>query len=97
FAGAASLVSEAGLRFIAAQSTTSLGAVGRGALTALLAPPDRCRFAPNCSRGSCAARIPSRIVTVVTYAEEVRMSQQADERVMISERLAPGMLPRVLN
>jgi glutamate:GABA antiporter len=25
------------------------------------------------------------------------MSQQADERVMISERLAPGMLPRVLN
>src|SRR5438874_4442791 len=25
------------------------------------------------------------------------MAQQADERVMISERIAPGMLPRVLN
>ena len=25
------------------------------------------------------------------------MSQQAGERVMVSERLAPGMLPRVLN
>src|SRR5881394_3457492 len=27
----------------------------------------------------------------------MRMASQADDRVMISERLAPGMLPRVLN
>src|SRR3954462_770551 len=27
----------------------------------------------------------------------MRMASQADERVMISERVAPGMLPRVLN
>ena len=25
------------------------------------------------------------------------MAQSADERMMISERIAPGMLPRVLN
>src|SRR6266545_3978289 len=40
-----------------------------------------------------------RIVTIGTYPSKggMRMAVPADERTMISERVAPGMLPRVLN
>ncbi|HZC28846.1 MAG TPA: hypothetical protein VE269_03825, partial [Gaiellaceae bacterium] len=58
----------------------------------------RSGFARNYSRGYCATRV-SNATIAPSFAStlEVVMSSQRDERVMISERLAPGMLPRVLN
>src|SRR5207244_13627928 len=57
----------------------------------------RCRFGHSSSPRSCAALACSPIVSAVTNPWRLRMAVQAGEREMISERIAPGMLPRVLN
>src|SRR5439155_13536782 len=71
-------------------------AAGRTPRTSTCSSP-RCRCVLSFWQQSCAAPACSPNLPSSHSRGEVHMAQQGDDRVMISERLAPGMLPRVLN
>src|SRR5438309_651327 len=52
---------------------------------------------PPLPRRSCAGLVSRATIAAIASTWRWVMASQADDRLMVSERIAPGMLPRVLN